>query len=400
MREPGGWTLIICSIVQTMCNDRTHILFLTGSLNLGGTERNILHLATRLDRARFEVEVWSDYEGEPLQGMLREQGIACHALKGAPSLGKPFLTRLFRHNLPYQWRLFRLLRKNRRAVVHAFGFPMAYYAVLLGRLAGCRRILFAVQDWDVWKKSWRYRLLDRLCSRLAARGVADGEGARRLAIERQGMAARRLVTIYDGVNVAELVPSRPVAEIRRALGLDPDRPTVGMIARLDVKKKAQDVFLDAVPAVLPGAPEAQFLLVGNGPDRAIVERRVTALPPAARVILAGARTDLADMLAAVDILVIPSRWESVPKILLEAMWMAKPVVAARVGDIAEVLDEQSGVLVNPDRPEELAAALRRLLLDAGQRARLGRAAHERIVERRLTLDDSIRAYENLYASLP
>ena len=375
---------------------RTRILFLTGSLNLGGTERNVLHLATRLAPKRFEVQVWSNYEGEPLQRELRRRGVFCGSLKEGTSLGKPLLTRIFRHNLPYQWRLFRLLRAHRDAVIHAFGFPMAYYATLLGRSAGCRRILFTVQDWDVWKRSGAYNFLDRLCSRLAWRVVADGEGARRLAVTRQGMAARRVVTIYDGVNREELQPGKSVEETRSELGLAADRPTVGVIARLDLAKKAQDVFLAAVPAIAREHPAAQFLIVGDGPDRKEAEALVAKLPAEARPLLAGLRTDLADVLAALDILVIPSRWESVPKILLEAMWLRKPVVATRVGDIEEILDETCGLLIPPDRPDDLARAVCCLLADRHRAAALGQAAHDRIVSRDLTLDASVKAYEELY----
>jgi len=378
---------------------RIRVLFLTGSLNLGGTERNILHLATRLDPARFEVEVWSDYEGEPLQGELRAHGILCRSLKQGVSLGKPVLTRIFRHNLPYQGRLFRLLCANRDAIVHAFGFPMAYYAVLLGRLAGCRRIVFAVQDWDVWKRSCIYRFLDRLCSRLARRVVADGEGARRLAISQQGMAADRLMTIYDGVDTQELTPQRPVGETRKDLGLAADRCTVGVIARLDLAKKGQDVFLRALPHVAEEAPEAQFLLVGGGPHRARVGQLIDELPERARPVLAGFRTDLADIIQALDILVIPSRWESVPKILLEAMWLSKPVIATRIGDIPEILDGTCGVLIAPDDADALAQAVTRLAADEELRKSLGDAAHHRIAERGLTLEASLQAYEQLYEQL-
>ena len=372
------------------------ILFLTGSLNLGGTERNILHLATRLDPERFAVEVWSDYEGEQLQAELRAHGIPCRSLKARVSFGEPLLKRIFARNLPYQWRLFRLLRANRDAIVHAFGFPMAYYAVLLGRMAGCRKIIFAVQDWDVWKKSVIYRLLDRICSRLAGRVIADGEGARLLAISRQGMAANQVVTIYDGVNTQELQPQRSVSEIRSELGLSPDRPSAGVIGRLDLAKKGQDVFLQSLPEVARKVPDAQFLLVGGGPDRDRVMRLVEELPEQARPVLAGFRTDLADMIHALDVLVIPSRWESVPKILLEAMWLRRPVLATRVGDIAEILDETAGVLVEPDDPTALAEAISRLLSDRKLRETLGDAAHQRIVERGLTLDASLRAYEEIY----
>jgi len=276
---------------------------------------------------------------------------------------------------------------------------MTYYAVLLAGLAGCRRIVFAVQDWDVWKKSWQYRALDRICSRVATRIVADGEGARRLAESAQGMRADRMMTIYDGVNTDELAPVRNVADVRRELGLAPDRTTVGVIARLDTTKKGQDVFLDAVPAVHESAPDAQFVLVGDGPDRKRLEAQAGALPPDCRPRFAGFRADLAEVLNALDVLVIPSRWESVPKILLEAMWLKKPVVATQVGDIEEILDSTCGLLVPPDNPSALAEQIVRACADAERRERLGAAAHRRILDRGLTLDASIRKYEELYEGM-
>ena len=378
---------------------QTRVLFLTGSLNLGGTERNILHLATHLDPERFAVEVWSDYEGEPLQAELRRHNIICRALKGTHSLGQPLLKRIFLKNLPYQWRLFRMLRANRTAVAHAFGFPMAYYAVILGWLAGCRKIVFAVQDWDVWKRGAIYRLLDRICSRLARHIIADGEGARRLAIEKQGMSDTRLITLYDGVNVEELMSNRPVSEIRRELGLAEDRPAIGVIARLDLVKKGQDIFLEALPEIAKAVPEAQFILVGDGPDRDRIEQLAEKLPAEIRPLMAGFRTDLADVTRALDVLVISSRWESVPKILLEGMWLRRAVVATAVGDIEEILDDSCGVLVPADNPTALAAAVARVAADADLRERLGNAAHERIVARGLTLDASVRQYEKLYSSI-
>jgi glycosyltransferase involved in cell wall biosynthesis len=377
---------------------RIPIIFLTGSLRLGGTERNILHLATGLDPRRFAVEVWSDYEGEPIQQQLRARGIPCTALKGAHSLGRPLVERLLRHNLPYQRRLYGLLRERREAVIHAFGFPMIYYAVLLGRLAGCRRILYAVQDWDLWKRSGIYSGLDRLCSRLAARAVADGEGARRLAIRRQGMAPDRIATIYDGVDVDGLRPSRSIEETRRNLGLASDRLTVGMIARLDIRKKGQDLFLRAIERLAPD-PAAQFAIIGDGPDRKQIEDAASRLPPSLRPVLPGARSDLADVLSALDVLVIPSRWESVPKVLIEAMWLRRPVIAADVGDIPEILDATCGLMVRRNDADALSRAIAALISDPSLRARLAAAAHDRIESRGLTLPDSIAQYANLYESL-
>jgi len=377
---------------------RTRVRLFVGSLEIGGTERNVLHLSRRLCRDGFDVEVWCNYAGQPLEAMLRDAGVPCFSLK-EPSLGRHPLVRLFRYNLPYQRRLFELLSRNRDAVIHVFGFPMTYYVVLLGALAGARKMVFTIQDWDVWKKSAIYRCLDRLCSRAAARIIADGAGAAQLAVEEQGIDKNKVRVIYDGVDTAELRPTRPREATRASLGLKAGRVAVVVIARFDVRKKGQDVFLAAARRAIRDAPKAQFVLVGDGPDSGRIERIAADLPAAARPIFAGFRTDLADALEAADVLVIPSRWESVPKILLEAMWMKRPVIATRVGDVEEVFDERAGRLVPSDDPKRLAKAIVELVRDAHLRSRLGEAGRAMILEKRLTLDDSIRRVRREYETL-
>jgi glycosyltransferase involved in cell wall biosynthesis len=100
-----------------------------------------------------------------------------------------------------------------------------------------------------------------------------------------------------------------------------------------------------------------------------------------------------------DILVISSRWESVPKILLEAMWCRKAIVAARVGDIEEILDPTCGMFVRSDAPEDIAEAVIRLGQDATLRDQLGAAAHEKIERMGLTLERSITRYDRIYRHL-
>ncbi len=377
---------------------RQHVVLMTGSLAIGGTERNILNLARSLDPAHFSVEVLCNYRGQPLEEELRREGIPVVALK-TPSSGLPWLVRLFRHNLPYQWRLWRFLRSRRRAVIHAFGFPMAYYVVILGRLAGIRRLIFSVQDWDVWKKSPVYRALDILCSRLAAKVIADGAGARRLAVRRQGMVASRTVVIYDGVKVSEMRPTRARDDILSELGVDPERCVVGVIARLDVRKKGQDHFIRALPEISRRAPKAAFLIVGGGPDEESLHHRAEMLAQETRPVFAGFRRDLANMLNAIDVLVIPSLWESVPKILLEAMWMKKAIVATTAGDIQEIIDARTGVLIPPADHGAIADAVVPLVLSDRERREMGERAHTKLSREGLTAGKTVRRYEALYSSL-
>ena len=371
------------------------VVLFVGSLEIGGTERNVLHLARTLLKRGFRVEVWCDYAGQPMEQELRAADVPCGSLK-QPSLGRHPLVRLLKYNLPYQLRLARLLFRHRRSAMIAFGFPMAYYVILLGRLVGARRVFFTVQDWDVWKRSPVYKWLDRLCSRLALGVLCDGEGARRMAIREQGMLSCRTRTLYDGVDVTELRPVKTPAQTRREMGLSSRRVTVGVVARLDTRKKGQDVFLQALPLIRKRTTSGQFLIVGDGPDRATLESLSAGLPGNAQPKFAGARRDLADVLHAVDILVIPSRWESVPKILLEGMWCERAIVAARVGDIEEILDEQTGVLIPPDDPQALADAVCGLLTNPKRRRRLGTSARAALIARGLTLDHSVQRYEALF----
>jgi len=371
------------------------VCLFAGSLNIGGTERNILHVARQLKAGGWPVEVWCNYEGQPLQAELEAAGVPCRGLKRL-STGRPFLSRVFLHNLPYQFRLWRLLRQRRRDIIHGFGFPMTYYVILLGWLAGARRMVFAVQDWDVWKKGRLYRWLDRLCSAAASRIIADGQGAARLAVERQGMSSAKMGVLYDGVDTAELTPKRDAQAVRAELGAGAGEIVATVIARLDARKKGQDVFLAAARYV---TTPVRFVLVGGGPDQARLEDMAAGLPPVARPVFAGFRSDLADVIQASDIIVIPSRWESVPKILLEAMWLRRPVIASRAGDIAEILDNTAGRLTPVDDPYALAAAITELAADPALRAKLGQAGRDIIERRRLTLDASIARLKEQYLAL-
>jgi glycosyltransferase involved in cell wall biosynthesis len=174
---------------------------------------------------------------------------------------------------------------------------------------------------------------------------------------------------------------------------------VSLIARMDIRKKGQDVFLAAARRAAEQVPQLQFLLVGGGPDQGRVEMIAADLPDAARPVFAGFRTDLADLLAATDVLVLASRWESVPKILLEGMWMKRPIVATRVGDVEEVFDERAGRLVPPDDPQRMAEAIVSLAGDPDLRSRLGENGRRTILDRGLTLDRSIQRVQEEYLRL-
>jgi glycosyltransferase involved in cell wall biosynthesis len=150
------------------------------------------------------------------------------------------------------------------------------------------------------------------------------------------------------------------------------------VGRLE-EQKGHDVLIEAFAAVLRTHPDLQLTICGDGPARNGLIRAATRLGIADRVEFAGWRHDVATLLAEADLLVHPARWEGFGLVLLEAMRAALPIVATRVGAIPEVIsDGVTGILVAPEEPEALAAAIRSLADDGRHRLRLGAEGFERL----------------------
>jgi glycosyltransferase involved in cell wall biosynthesis len=213
-----------------------------------------------------------------------------------------------------------------------------------------------------------------------------------------GVAPSRVRVIPSAVDARTLVARRGRAETRRALGADEERVCALALAAL-VRRKGLDVLLEALArAPLRDAPLTLWI-AGDGPERSDLEARAAAQGVAPRVRFLGRRDDKADLLAACDLLVLPSRREGLGVAALEAMACGRAVLASRVGGLADaVVHERTGLLVPPEDPDALAVALARLTRDAALRARLGAAGPGRIAEG-FAAAQMCDAYARLYREL-
>jgi glycosyltransferase involved in cell wall biosynthesis len=184
----------------------------------------------------------------------------------------------------------------------------------------------------------------------------------------------------------------PNLDLKRALS--GGRPLILTAARLD-RQKGQRYLLQAATQV----PEAVFALAGDGPDRAALEELADELEVRDRVRFLGRRSDVAELLAACDVFVLPSLYEGLPISLLEAMAAQRPVIATAIGGTDEVvIDEHCGLLVPPAKPSALAAALRRLLADEALRRRLAIAARDRVIND-FSVPEMVSRVTSLYEEL-
>ncbi|TMQ71998.1 MAG: glycosyltransferase [Candidatus Eisenbacteria bacterium] len=213
--------------------------------------------------------------------------------------------------------------------------------------------------------------------------------------------ARRAVTIVNGVDLAAFAAARVTRrETRAALGYGDQDLVIGAVARFD-RRKGLDLLLEAAAAAQPRVPALRLLLVGDGPERARLESHAAMLGLDAIVHWAGACAPVSPFVAAMDLFAAPSRTEGQGVALVEALAAGVPVVGARVGGIPEVVAHgRCGLLVEPESPDALAAALVRLAREPETRAAMGAAASGQAG--RFSLAESCarlsRVYDQLFAA--
>jgi glycosyltransferase involved in cell wall biosynthesis len=229
--------------------------------------------------------------------------------------------------------------------------------------------------------------------------VAVCPAVAREATAERGLAPGTVVTIPNGVDAAAFDPALwPREGARRALRLAVDEDTVGVIAHLSPVKGHADL-LAAMPRIAAARPRVRLLVVGDGGLRPELEARSRSLGLDERVVFAGASEDVAPVLAALDVVVVPSHTEGLSNALLEAMAMARPVVATAVGGNKDAVEAGvTGLLVPARDPEALAAAVLRLLERPEEGRRLGEAARRRVLAD-FSLERMVKGHEALYGSL-
>jgi len=243
-----------------------------------------------------------------------------------------------------------------------------------------------------------YRLMDQVSERYVDRFIVVSEFLRKTLTEGRGISDERVVRIYNGIELDQFHPDLKRSNLRKQWGITTEAPVIGAIGRL-VWQKGFEYLIEAMPEILQDIPQAKLLLVGEGPLRHELEGLARELNVYTRVIFAGFRSDIQDLLSIIDILSVPSLLEGFPMITLEAMAMAKPIVATQIeGIVEQISDSDEGILVPSKDTEALASAILRLIKDRELRNRLGAAARSKI-ERYFSIEKVVKETEKVYLSL-
>jgi glycosyltransferase involved in cell wall biosynthesis len=227
--------------------------------------------------------------------------------------------------------------------------------------------------------------------------VAVSEQVRQQALC-EGVKAKNVRTIRNGVRLPEVNPQEARARIRQEFHVGEDAQVALAVGRLQVEK-GHNLLINIVPQVADRVPDVDFWLAGIGSLRTELENQVDRLGMRDHVRFLGLRQDIPDLMAAADLFVLPSRTEGMPGALLEAMGMGMTAVAFNISGVSEVIqDEKTGLLVPAEDSQALAEAIIRVLTDEKECATLGMQAKLAIRDG-FSLEKMCRHYEELFADL-
>ncbi len=356
-----------------MSSRRIRVLEMIDEASLGGGQMHVLLLAKHLNKNDFDVTIATEPSGFLVE-KAKEIGISTLPITISNSLRWKTLLAIRR-----------LLHQNNFDILHTHGGTAGFWGRVAAVLNGSPRVRihtyhglhYLSEAHDAPKT---FHLADRIALPFTIKVVCVCQSDLRKGLAANVVTEGKGVVIHNGIETDRFGGNGKRHKLRSALGAKENDIVVGNIGRLH-NQKGQSVLLNAFRIVAEHHPDAHLWLIGEGELRDELQRLARELDIEDQVSFLGARTDIPELLSAMDIFVLSSLWEGQPIALLEAMVSGKPVVATNVDGIPEIIENgKSGLLVEPMNGNELASAIRRLIDDPQMMRTLALSGLERITE--------------------
>ncbi len=373
---------------------KMRLLFVIDNLEFGGGERGFSQIINGLMGKDYDIFLASN-PGTAMYRSIDRSAVRCIPLNFSARVSVSPLKAIVR-----------MIRQEGIDIVHGQGGRAEFYARLASKVAGSAKyvstIQMPVEGYDVPAlQRGIYCFFDRITEKYVDRFIVVSDVLKRQMIEGHGVPAEKVVRIYNGIETNLYDPADGAdgsSRFRAGMGFRPEDRLVGAIGRM-VWQKGFEYLIRGIPDVLKACPQARFLFVGDGPLRESLQALSSRLGSGGSVFFTGFQRDIRHILSALDLCVIPSLREGFPMVTLEAMAMARPIVATNIDGITEQMtDGREGFLVPPEDPTSLARAVSTVLLDRSLAQEMGRQARL-TVERKFPVEKMIEETEGVYQSL-
>jgi len=371
------------------------ILYVIDNLEYGGGERGFAQLACGLDKDKYTVYAACNPGGKFWE-KLSEIDTNLRAL----NMESKF-------NADNFLKLAKIIKKEGIHIVHSQGLRAEFFVRIATRLLRIRpkvvsTIQMSVEGFDVSPlRNKFYQIFDRISERYVDRFIAVSETIRNMLIDEHKIPEGKVTKIYNGIELEEYEPDYS-GELKKKFRMEFDIPEnvylIGAIGRM-VWQKGFEFLIRALPEIEKNHSQAKIIIAGDGPQRKRMEELAQHLGVEDKVIFTGFRGDIKKILSAIDVLSIPSLLEGFPMITLEAMAMAKPIIATNIYGIAEqIKDGENGILVPAKDSDALAKSIMKIFSDRDRAESIGLAARKH-VEEHFSVEKMIRETEKAYLSL-
>ena len=357
-----------------------NVLLMIDEASLGGGQKHVLWLAQKLDRRRFNVAVACEEKGW-LVDELRRNGITHYPINISN-----------RPNPVSLLKIRRLIKRESPLILHTQGGTAGFY----GRLAGYgvrgvktvhtyHGIHYLNHEMSLTKRVFKF--IDSLFLGLTDRVICVAESDLEAGLAAGVVDRNKTEVIYNGIEIREYEEG-----IKQSRG---GAFTVGSIGRLHIQK-GYTYLIDAAVKLVRKYPEMKFVVVGEGEKREELENRIRENRLEANFVLAGSRENVNEELSKMDIFVLPSLWEGLPIVLLEAMAAKKAIVATRVNGTVEIIsDGLDGLLISPENAKDIEEKTEILINDCNLRSKLAEQAYTR-VEEVFSIESCVKKTEKVY----
>ena len=365
------------------------LLHVVGRFGVGGSERQQTELIKRLPAERYDQVIAAMEMGGHFLEEIRERGIEVVSF--------PFNS-LYNRNALRQYRsLARMIKQRGVQLIHCHDIYSNIFGAIAARLAHRKNLITSRRFAGTVFVPFR-RLLQRVAYSFSAAIISNSEAVAHTMVKKELVPRRKIHCIHNGIDTDRFRPLPPSAELAESLGLPNGAPVVGTVARLHPLKGHQALLRAA--AIIHGThPDVRFLIVGDGPARANLERLAQELGIADVVVFAGESGNVPELLALMRVSVLASLTESLPNAVLEAMACALPVVATNVGGVPELVSEdETGYLVPTENPDALADRILKIVDNPGLASEMGALARKRAAEK-FSCDKLIRNVEAVYEQI-
>jgi glycosyltransferase involved in cell wall biosynthesis len=363
------------------------------AVGVAGAERHLLMLLAGLRAHGVDAQILLLVEPDnPVEKFVQaaaERSIPLQRLVIKRDLDSSLMPQIWRH-----------LREFKPHVVHTHLLHADLYGIPAARLSGAKIVVSSRHNDNAFRRKLSMKMLNRSLWGMCSAGIAISDAIRAFCIHVEGASPQKMHTIHYGleqtISPAERAEGR--ALVRAELGIDKNTPVVGMVCRL-IEQKGVSYGLQAFAQIVERFPAARLVVAGDGDLRAQLEAEAEALGLGDRIQWLGWRDDVLPVLAALDILLMPSLWEGFGLVMLEAMAQRVPIIGSRVSAIPEVVaDGETGILVPPRDVAGLAGALTTLLADEPLRLHLGMCGEDRLEEHFSAgrmVDETLALYRSL-----